>query len=160
MNYYAVHRTGEKDELTHWKYIKKIKGANGKTRYIYDQSELDKFDKEATIEKKNKEGGTDTVEYRKTDKLFKEGDKTTINSVRYIIPGGKTYTSRVTTKSQGKLDRAYAKGEKLIYDTFLKKNSKVKQSLDFLKKHASKTIDKGQKEIEKLLKKAKQRIQN
>lgn len=38
MNHYAIKRTSEKDELTHWKYIKKVKTKNGKWRYIYDKS--------------------------------------------------------------------------------------------------------------------------
>lgn len=38
--YVAVQRTGQKDnELTHWKYIKKVK-KNGKWRYYYDKDSL------------------------------------------------------------------------------------------------------------------------
>ena len=33
----------DEDELIHWKYIKKIKLPNGKWRYYYNQSELDKY---------------------------------------------------------------------------------------------------------------------
>lgn len=51
MHYYAVIRRGSEDELTHWKYIKKIKSKNGKTRYIYDRSELAKYENEV-VEKK------------------------------------------------------------------------------------------------------------
>ena len=39
MAYYAVHRTGSyNDELTHWKYIDKIKTESGEWRYIYDKN--------------------------------------------------------------------------------------------------------------------------
>lgn len=33
--YYAVVRSGQNDDLTHWKYVKKYK-KNGKTRYVYN----------------------------------------------------------------------------------------------------------------------------
>lgn len=34
----------DESELMHWKYIKKEKLPNGKVRYYYDQSELDKYE--------------------------------------------------------------------------------------------------------------------
>ena len=37
--YAAIQRSGQKNELTHWKYIKKVK-KNGKWRYYYDKDSL------------------------------------------------------------------------------------------------------------------------
>ena len=60
--YYAVQRTGEKkNELTHWKYIKREKRPNGKWRYYYDKKALkddikDKlgYDEREALEKTSK----------------------------------------------------------------------------------------------------------
>ena len=39
--YVAVQRTGQqKNELTHWKYIKRERGKNGKWKYYYDKDSL------------------------------------------------------------------------------------------------------------------------
>ena len=133
MKYYAVTRKGTGDELTHWKYIKKIKSKNGKTRYIYDRSELDKYENEVVEEKKNETGGTDTVEYKKSDSLFGEGTRTFTNTTSFLYADSKPITSTKVTKYQGKLDRYYAKGEKFIYDNFYGKNrvtNKIQNNLD------------------------------
>ena len=37
--HYAIKRTGSNNELTHWKYIKKVK-KNGKWKYYYDKESL------------------------------------------------------------------------------------------------------------------------
>jgi hypothetical protein len=117
------------DEMYHWKYIKKKK-VNGKWRYYYDTTELDKFDKEATVTSKTvDEQGTKitkTTEYKKSNNLFDPGERKF--SFSTSLYGGGSYESEKITKYQGKLSRAYAKAEKKIYNTFYsgkRKNTKV-----------------------------------
>ncbi len=106
------------DELRHWKYIKREKGKNGKWRYIYNDSELKKYDK-GTVETKEKNTATeqskDTVKYQKSNKLF---DKESYVKSESLV--GKKKKTSYTTKSQGRISRAQAKGEKWIYNNFLK----------------------------------------
>ena len=119
--YYAVIRSGQNpdDELHHWKYIKRIK-KNGKWKYFYDDSELKKFENEVTEVRRNRTGGQNTTEYRKSDNFF-SNTKTFRNDIS--IGGSKPIKSTKVTKYQGKIDRYYAKGEKIVYDTLLGKRS-------------------------------------
>lgn len=148
--YYAVVRTGSENELQHWKYIKRIK-VKGKWRYFYDKEELEKFEKGygKTIEKKDKNGNVENVTtvYEKTNDLF--GDKTVFKSEGVNMYSGKKWTNTHITKQQGKVDRLIAKGEKFIYNEFLKnKEAKAPGSSKF-----SKAVDKGKKFINKLFEK-------
>lgn len=148
--YYAVVRYGQNtdDDLQHWKYIKRIKDRNGRYHYIYDRRELDRFAREATVKTRNKTGGTDTVKYKKNNGLFREGTETFKVSSSIWYPGAKARSSSTTTVYQGKLDRVYAKAEKLVYDTFYKnKKPSSKKSL----KSLSKQIDSGKKKLDKVL---------
>lgn len=152
MSYYAIHRSKPNDELKHWKYIKKKK-VNGKWRYYYDESELDKFDKGAVEVKEGvKKDGTkytNTTEYKKSNKLLSKKEKTIITTNGSI--GDRKYKNKSTdiTKTQGKLDRAVAKGEKWVFKTFFKKSAKqqTKEKKNQAKKKAAykkkamKTID-------------------
>lgn len=106
------------DELRHWKYIKREKGKNGKWRYIYNDSELKKYNK-GIVETKEKNTATeqskDTIKYQKSNNLF---DKESYVKSESLV--GKKKKNSYTTKSQGRISRAQAKGEKWIYNNFLK----------------------------------------
>lgn len=63
--YYAIHKK-DSNELTHWKYIKREKGSNGKWKYYYDKESLQKDVSNTAMkidETKNK------IEYNIKDKL-------------------------------------------------------------------------------------------
>lgn len=81
MRDYIITRETEnpEDELQHWQYIKKVKTKSGKWRYIYDKSELDKYNKGVTETTKSKNGDTTTTtttKYGKTDGIFDEQSTT------------------------------------------------------------------------------------
>lgn len=127
-----------KSELKHWKYIKREKSKNGKWRYYYDTTELNRFKNKSTVESVEYPDGESaseerTTKYKKSNKLF-DSQKTS-----YPMDG---YTD--ITLYQGKISRAQAKGEKWIYNTFLKKNATIKKPIS--------VINKGQKLIPKTLK--------
>jgi hypothetical protein len=44
----------DEGELMHWKYIKRVKLPNGKYRYYYDQSELDRYESMAKTASENR----------------------------------------------------------------------------------------------------------
>ena len=145
---YIITRDSENrnDELKHWKYIKKIKGKNGKWRYIYDRSELDKYDKEAVVtEHVTTNDGTtmrNAVKYQKSNKLFDS-----------IGSGGGSGRSHISyTKNQGKLSRATAKAEKWIYKNFLSNKSSTRISLNSAVNKA-KDSSKRKKEVNKIMNK-------
>ena len=148
MQYYAVIRRGSEDELTHWKYIKKIKSKNGKTRYIYDRSELAKYENEVVEKKRNETGGKDTVEYKKSDSFFRNGTETFESTISLLYNDPKPITSRRVTKYQGKLDRCYAKGEKFIYDNFYGANRITKKKI---KNNLAKKMSEGRKFVNRFL---------
>lgn len=150
---YYVKRTGcdDKNSLKHWKYIKREK-VNGKWRYIYDDSELRKFakgttDKSETVSN-NSFGGklTETKEtlYKRTDNLFDEGTATTKGSSAI---GDNTYKFTHTTKTQGKISRSVAKGEKFIYDTFYDPHAKSRR-----KRNIKESINKASNWIKSIFK--------
>lgn len=145
MEYYAIHRSNPDDELTHWKYIKKKK-INGKWRYFYDKSELDKFNKgyeKTTV--KNLKNGDDikiTKKYKKTNDLFSGQSVSTFR----VSSHGTTSTHKKITYKQGSLSRLKAKGEKFIYDKFLKNKVTKKPNSSKI----SQLADKGKKFIDKL----------
>ena len=134
--YYAVVRTGSNDELQHWKYIKKKK-VNGKWRYYYDKSQLDKFkygDKETKVTRKGESYTTygtltkTTKTYKKSKSLF---DKKSIKEERPHNPKrslGRTWSvvNKKVEYKQGKLSRLQAKAEKWVYNTFIKQKNKPK----------------------------------
>lgn len=134
--YYAITRSADSsDELQHFKYIKREKAKNGKWRYIYDRDqELTKY-KNGTkiIDKSISDDGTqNTIEtrYKQTDNWFDSHEKTTINGRgTWYAPGGTVaeitkYHDEITTKSQGKISRAIAKGEKWIFDNLISNEKK------------------------------------
>ena len=151
MNYYAIHRSNLDDELQHWKYIKKIV-KNGKAHYIYDTSELNKYNNGFKQESRNKTGGMNTVVYKKSDRLFDNTSTTKTSLIdsnprRVNEKSPKPINSKTTTHYQGKLSRAQAKGEKWVYDTFYKKNSKVQKTLRSIKND----INNGRKKLGSIL---------
>lgn len=158
--YYAVHRAnGSGDELTHWKYIKKIKRPNGKTRYIYDQSELDKYNNEVVEKKEYTKDGRDVTEettYKKSNSFFDGKSTLTVDGSMWTLGGPSSrYSIKSTTKTQGKLSRAQAKAEKWIFDTFLKKplakaRYPKRTKNTSLKSISSKTISAGKAKLSQL----------
>ena len=141
--YYAIIRTGSQDELQHWKYIKKKK-VNGKWRYFYDKSELEKFLKgsQETSRKKGKHGNETVTITTYSKGLFTKESKITGEAKN----GRKKTTTKFIDKQLGIADRLIAKGEKFIYNRFLKnKTAKRPGSSKF-----SKAVDKGKKFIKKL----------
>lgn len=138
---YIITRDGENrnDELKHWKYIKKVKGKNGKWRYIYDQSELDKYDKEVVVTERvtTKDGTTsrNKVKYQKSNKLF---DSIGSGSGKYSY-----------TKNQGLISRATAKAEKWVYKKFLVNKTTSTKTLNSLSKQVKKAENKVPSELKK-----------
>lgn len=90
-----------------------------KWRYIYNDSELKKYSKGATeVTESNTPDGhkTSTVKYKQSNSLF---DKESYVKNKRLV--GDRAEESYTTKSQGKLSRARARGERRVYNTFLKK---------------------------------------
>lgn len=126
--YVAVVKRDPDTELQHWKYIKREK-KNGKWRYIYNDSELKKYDKH--VEETTDTGKT--IVYSKHAKLF-DGELQVGNDI--------------TIYKQGDLSRAVAKGEKWVYDNILSESINQKR-INNINKH----VEKGKKKFESLLKK-------
>ena len=149
-HYYAVHRSGNNDELKHWKYIKKIKGPNGKWRYFYDTTELTKYRDENRVGTYDKDGTKTTTTYKDTNNLL--SSRTTYSNDASMYANGKTYRfkSKKVVNERGKIDRAIdntqAKAEKYIYNKFYKNRKSGS-----LRKTSKKTINKGKRAIDKLL---------
>ena len=105
------------DELYHWKYISKKK-VDGKWRYYYDTSELDKYLKNQTT---TWSGGRGMINVKTTHGL---GDS--LRDTHRTLAVVKTGTNdniknneKVTTyneKKLGKLSQAIAKGERWLFD--------------------------------------------
>lgn len=136
--YYAIRSGGtdDKNSLKHWKYIKREK-VNGKWRHYYDDSELRKYAKGAVeqnrTEKNNRLGKhvtTNETKYQQSDNLF--DDERTISSSSSIIVDGDiiSYKDSNVTKTQGKISRAVAKGEKKVYDLLYNPVAKSKRKRD------------------------------
>lgn len=155
MEYRGVVVSKKNNELKHWKYIKKVK-VGGKWRYFYDDRELKKFEKGVTDVKKHtvydKNGNATNyeteTEYKRSNKIFDENGPTIRVSGSTFISGN-SFESTHTTKTQGKLSRAIAKGEKYIYDTFLDKRDK---------KVSKNNTDSGKKTVAKILRKLAEMI--
>lgn len=124
MSYYGSDRNnGSHTELKHWKYIKRVRGKNGKWRYYYDEKLADGPNKETTFMMPG----------------FKNG-KLTKNATKVTYKNGKNWTDKKSEiggdlnkntptsiiLERGRLSQIRAKGEKWVYDTFLKKKSKKK----------------------------------
>lgn len=110
----VVKRTGGNDELEHFKYIKREK-KNGKWVYYYDDSELKKYQR----------GDKDSYEIRKGGKTVERGENTYKQTNKLLDSETKITTSNSvhTTKNQGVLSRAAAKGEKFLYDKLLNRDA-------------------------------------
>ena len=123
---YAIRPVGD-DSLQHWKYIKKVKTKNGKWRYIYDTSELKKYEsgREETKISNGPNAGEYKVKYRQSNDLF-DGNFTSTSYGRNRKTG-KRYTYQYRIKTQGRISRASARGEKFIYDNVLKSKSTEKR---------------------------------
>lgn len=143
MGDYIVRRTGSSeypDELYHWKYISK-KMVNGKWRYFYDPSELKKYANGTQTTTKVR-GTTANNFYRNSNKLLSTNHTYKGNKGRTVNTYHNKGLIRQTT------DRAIAKGEKFIYNTFLKKNSTMNKAL----RSAGKAIDRGKQFLSNVLK--------
>lgn len=111
-------------ELRHWKYIKKYKH-NGKWVYVYDDSELQKANKEMTVVKKDG-SNTFTSSYSNRKGLL---DRETTS-----LSGNK-----LTSKHEiGAISRAVGKAEKKVYDTVYNYNSPTRSTIDRVAKRAKK----------------------
>ena len=115
MEYRAVTKEDPKKDLTHWKYIKREK-VNGKWRYSYDDSKLQKFQQGVTTEVGSRNNRKKTI-YEQSDGIFDDKDEYSVETT-----AGKT---TVVTLKQGKLSRLIANGEKWIFDNFLNKKFKA-----------------------------------
>lgn len=153
--------TTTSDELYHWKYIDRVKTSSGKWKYIYDQTELNRFDRgEERISRGARKAGPNAIEtyegktiYKKTNNLL-GGTKT---SGKYSLDGGfgnkntttpQRHYTEVKIKEQGKLDRAQAKAEKWVYNSFLKDES----SFSSFKKKSAARVARGKKTASNLIK--------
>ena len=128
--YAAVVRRSSDTELQHgFKYIKREK-INGRWRYYYDDSELRKYEKRATETTDTSDADTRSTTktiYKRSNKLFDEGGKLTTYGGNLSNPEWEHVT---ITKTQGKLSRAVAKGEKKIYDLLLDGRTNAKRARD------------------------------
>lgn len=128
---YSIRMTGD-NSLQHWKYIKKVKTSNGKWRYIYDDSELKKYENNRS-NNFDRDNTHYTVEYKQTNDLL--SGRTTMSTY------GRSYDSKYIVNEQGKIDRWHAKGEKFIYKSIyshLGSSNRVSKAVgkgrDFIKK--------------------------
>ena len=108
-HYYAVQRSGPDDELQHFKYIKRVKGKNGKWRYYYDTALDNMYKRGAEDNMKSSSGGKTTAKYGEDKALF--GTKHTM-SYRF----GNGPENKMVTKKRGAIGRAQAKAEKWLFD--------------------------------------------
>lgn len=132
---YSIRMTGEPN-LQHWKYIKKVKTSGGKWRYIYDDSELKKYENNRSnnFDRNNTHYA---VKYKQTNDLL--SGRTTFST--YGLGSPHPHNSKYIVNEQGKLDRWYAKGEKFIYKSIyshLSSSNRVSKAArkgrDFIKK--------------------------
>lgn len=73
MEYRGVNKTDPSNELTHWKYVKRVKGKNGKWRYYYDGEQLkDDLDMGLEERKQLKEAESNADFYKEIYELTKE----------------------------------------------------------------------------------------
>lgn len=114
------------DELMHWKYIKKIR-KNGKWHYFYDDSELKKYENNFTTTTVMQD---DSDMERRTTTKYRQSNNLLSNRTQSTSSGSIGNGRRVTryeiseiTETQGKIDRAYAKAERFVYDKVYGKNS-------------------------------------
>ena len=108
-HYYAVQRSVPDDELQHFKYIKRVKGKNGKWRYYYDTTLDSMYKTGAKVTSKSSKGGQETKNYVETNSLF--GSKTTLS---FKDNNGSLNTA--SSYKRGALGRAQAKAEKWLFD--------------------------------------------
>lgn len=131
MNYYAIYRTSPDDELTHWKYIKKVKTSGGNWRYIYDDSINNKYENSnenryTTTEPYRGKTNTKTnIDYYMDGKRFiNKKSSTTSKPVKQEDNSGYKSTA-VTVYERGALERSAAKGEEYLYKYIFTKVNKL-----------------------------------
>jgi hypothetical protein len=96
----------DEGELMHWKYIKRVKLPNGKWRYYYDQSELDKAKLDATIANKNYEMA------KKMDTLAEKSKKGPLGPITKRVTNSKAYKnnmSKLKSNARKKTAKYYTK---------------------------------------------------
>ena len=126
MEYRAIVKRTDDDELQHWKYIKKVKMPSGKWKYIYDPAqELTQFKNGTKITGKIKLEGKSspdaTINYKQSDDLNGRIDW----SYKFYPELGNLYDDVNVTLTQGKIGRAVAKGEKWIFDNLISDKNKT-----------------------------------
>ena len=132
MEYRAIVKRNPNSELQHWKYIKRIKGKDGKYRYIYNSTQLRKH--QAGVQEHyqrfhDKGVSVANVKYVQGDHFFDKIAYRVTEADLALMESGKKYTMDVMY-SQGKLSRGIAKGEKWIYDNLISDKKKQNQSIN------------------------------
>ena len=115
MEYRAILTRSGDDELKHWKYIKRVKGKDGKYRYIYNDQKHRMHQIGVTESKRDANGAVHKTQYKQRQGLYDH------ESTYQLFNGG----SSLTVKYEGKLSRAAAKGEKWIFDNLISNKRKV-----------------------------------
>lgn len=93
----------DEDEMMHWKYIKREKLPNGKYRYYYDQSELDRYKEEAV--KKSYKAYVDEDAYAESKAAYEKANKKATNQygqialTKEVLDAGKKYTEAMKRHS-------------------------------------------------------------
>lgn len=144
MEYKAIVKRKSDDELQHWKYIKRVKGKNGKWQYYYDtaNTDLQKY-KNKLITNSSENIGNHTfekrTEWKQHDGLFDKTEKSDWVKVGWNNDNSHNQYYQIETNYQGKLSRAAAKGEKWIFDNLIS-NDKKAPSQRNKKKNNNKTL--------------------
>lgn len=127
MAYKAITEDDPRHALAHWKYIKRYKKNNGKWGYVYDDRELKRYNSGTAVTYDSNKDGSVTKEthYMRSPSNGKESLFDTNKKVENTTGGGwfskeKKTTKIIEYKTMGKLSKLQAKGEKWIYDKFLK----------------------------------------
>lgn len=154
MPYYAVHRSKPDDELTHWKYIKRIK-KNGKWKYYYDKEAAEKDSKKKTKNPLKKLSNSFDKAVAKGEKFLYEkllknktsDKKPTTVKIAETVRKGKAKVNKLLNKQGATLDYKYKYIAKVKlpngkyryfydqdeYDTYLKRQEYQKNEPDFMK---------------------------
>lgn len=125
--YYAITRSDSNDELQHWKYIKRVKGKDGKYKYYYDlDQELTKYKNGTTIVESSPTGTRKTT-YKQTNDWLDSKTEAKVDTFTFDANSGTTVkvSKGDVTYSQGKISRAIAKGEKWIFDNLISDKKKA-----------------------------------
>lgn len=126
MEYVAIVKRSEDNELRHWKYIKKVKMPSGNWKYIYDPGqELSMFKNgykgSGHVKLEGKSDPNYTLSFKQTDNLL---GRLEWSYMLYPELGNMIRDFNVTL-TQGKIGRAVASGEKWIFDNLISDKKKT-----------------------------------